>query len=144
MKVRRSYCRMTQVKISELGKVRTRQTGVYKFSRNFVTRFVKIVKSVCFFVQTCFTLISRRGGIACSSALTLTVVRFGTCAHLQHTHMTQTHTCSCFRLSPSHCRYPRVLQRNSANHSRAYSDACHNERRATFCFGPVGRKYRPF
>lgn len=37
-----------------------------------------------------------------------------------------------------------VLQRNSANHSRAYSDACHNERRATFCFGPVGRKYRPF
>lgn len=43
------------------------------------------------------------------------------------------------------CRYPRcVLQRNSANHSRAYSDACHNERRATFCFGPVGRKYRPF
>lgn len=43
------------------------------------------------------------------------------------------------------CRYPRcVLQRNSANHNRAYSDACHNERRATFCFGPVGRKYRPF
>ena len=37
-----------------------------------------------------------------------------------------------------------VLQRNSANHSGAYSDACHNERLATFCFGPVGRKYRPF
>ena len=37
-----------------------------------------------------------------------------------------------------------VLQRNSANHSSAYSDACHNERLATFCFGPVGRKYRPF
>lgn len=37
-----------------------------------------------------------------------------------------------------------VLQRNSANHSGAYTDACHNERLATFCFGPVGRKYRPF
>lgn len=60
-----------------------------------------------------------------------------------------TYTCRCSRFRPSPCsricRYPRcVLQRNSANHSRAYSDACHNERRATFCFGPVGRKYRPF
>lgn len=40
----------------------------------------------------------------------------------------------------------RSATKQSANHStqRAYSDACHNERRATFCFGPVGRKYRPF
>lgn len=26
----------------------------------------------------------------------------------------------------------------------AYSDACHNERRATFCFNSFERKYRPF
>lgn len=76
-------------------------------------------------------------------------IRFGTRAHPQtrtYAHIyVHSHTCSCFHPSPSHCRrYPRVLQRNSANHSRAYSDACHNERRATFCFGPVGRKYRPF
>lgn len=90
----------------------------------------------------------------CYSASTLTVVRYDSEYVGRYTYMCTniyiyTYTCRCSRSRPSPCsricRYPRcVLQRNSANHSRAYSDACHNERRATFCFGPVGRKYRPF
>lgn len=110
-------------------------------------------KSVSFFARTCFIyiLISRQRyrAVLLGSHVDRRSIRFGTRAHPQtrtYAHIyVHSHTCSCFHPSPSHCRrYPRVLQRNSANHSRAYSDACHNERRATFCFGPVGRKYRPF
>lgn len=88
--------------------------------------------------------------ISANSASTLTIVRYDSEYVYRYAHKcTYTYTCRRSRSRPSPCsricRYPRcVLQRNSANHSRAYSDACHNERRATFCFGPVGRKYRPF
>lgn len=102
-------------------------------------------------VHVLYILISRQRyrAVLLGSHVDRRSIRFGTRAHPQirtYAHIyVHSHTCSCFHPSPSHCRrYPRVLQRNSANHSRTYSDACHNERRATFCFGPVGRKYRPF
>lgn len=38
----------------------------------------------------------------------------------------------------------RSATKQCKSQPRVHSDACHNERRATFCFGPVGRKYRPF